>query len=320
MDADQILAIPLNQPWKLFPDPFSFTSTLQKLRKVWHPDLNPDKVDLCGKVMAHINALCTTWETDPSSRKAGALAIHSISGFGKMEIWPDQVVFLNDLGANDLVRNGMDQASSQKFNWPDAVMKDRISPVLPVFSQVPGGLKTCKPESQLNLLDVVNAVGPLPAVHVAWIISRLYNIGCFLQLQNRAHLDISLQSLFIDPEQHTAHLYGGWWYGKKFGEKALAAPQRTASLSSDFAATGIPQPSILGNQIRAVGRECFKARSIPALHYVKDLPKPMKAFLSKFGTEDLISEFAEWGKCLDESFGPRKFVKLDLFEKDIYKA
>ena len=47
--------------------------------------------------------------------------------------------------------------------------------------------------------------------HVAWMISRMENICCLLEFNERDHLHMDSENLFINPKSHEVLFYGGWW-------------------------------------------------------------------------------------------------------------
>lgn len=311
MTPSQILAIPVNQPWRLFSNPSVFKDTARELRRAWHPNLNHDPQ--ADKVMAHINVLIDAWE-DPANR-TGYLSKHDVPGVGSFIVQPEKVVYTFDDDALDLRAN----AWNTKFKFPSDRIRDDMKHLFPVFDRIePNELWFKKSASELNLADVINFLGSLPPKHVAWVMSRLYNLACYLSISNMAHVDISLQNLYADTAKHSVHLYGGWWFGRSFDTKALGAPKWVTGLSKEFASTGIPTRRLVSQQIKEVGKLLLGATSPGSLMQNKNVPSAMTTWLLEPCSLDPIKEYATWGRCLEASFGPRKFVPLILTEKDIY--
>jgi hypothetical protein len=55
-------------------------------------------------------------------------------------------------------------------------------------------------------------------------------------------------------------------------------------------------------------------RSITA----EDAPNPMIDYFNEMSGDDALEEFAAWKEVLKESFGPRRFIKMDLQGGDLY--
>ena len=51
----------------------------------------------------------------------------------------------------------------------------------------------------------------------------------------------------------------------------------------------------------------------------KDMPEAFVKWVDNGSTDDAFLEFKNWEKALLSSFGERKFILLNLSEKDIYK-
>jgi len=49
------------------------------------------------------------------------------------------------------------------------------------------------------------------------------------------------------------------------------------------------------------------------------IPKPMNGWLSAGSSEDAFEEFERWNQVLTDSWGERKFIKLKVTEREIYK-
>lgn len=176
-----------------------------------------------------------------------------------------------------------------------------------------------KPEDYLCLRDVLHAAkGKLPPVHVAWLISRMFNIACGLQYGLLSvHADVSLDTLFVRPSTHELALFGGWWYLHPDGAKLYAVPARTLPyVGKDHIAT----PRLHNELVRLTGRELLGDPSGSRLMTDKSLPKPLTLWLRSPASDSSHRDFKEWESVMQASFGPRKFHKLDIGEADVYKV
>ena len=146
--------------------------------------------------------------------------------------------------------------------------------------------------------------------HCAWVVSRLSNIACFLKYNKLVHNGISLNNCFISPAYHTIMLLGGWWYCVPEGERLIGTqksvydvmPVKEKSEKISTYKTDL-------ECVKQIGRQLNKT----------SLPKPFETWVNKAACEDAFKEFDSWNKALDDSYGERKFIVLNISEKDIYK-
>lgn len=128
--------------------------------------------------------------------------------------------------------------------------------------------------------------GALPAVHAAWIVSRMENICCVLEYSGLTHGDISTETIFINPITHEAMLCGGWWNAGKQVElmfkpvnEDLVGIRKTAERSMGVS------PS--------------------------DVPKEFARFLKEKPKTDAYADFERWDDVIEKGFGGRRFVKMN---------
>lgn len=314
MTADQILALPTHQPWRLFPNASTFKDDARKLRSTWQPDRNKDPKAV--SVMAHINVTADNLERQALGVfGATYLSKHVVSGLGECVVLPNSVGWKIDAGSEKFRKNGLEVAG--RFRFP-TIKLESLKAHLPVFHETSEGvIFVIKSPHQFNLADI-RKLGPIPRPHVCWIMTRLYDLACYLGMQNIAHVALTPENLYINAARHTVHLYGGWWYASRYGEKALGAPASTAKLSMEFAKTGIPNRTLTSEQIKATAIHLLGCSSAGELNMRKDLPASFIKWLQQPGKSDPVNEFALWEECLVTSFGRRTFVEWDIKQEDIY--
>jgi hypothetical protein len=146
--------------------------------------------------------------------------------------------------------------------------------------------------------------------HVAWVLSRLYNLACYLDFSKLSHNAVNLNTYFISPPFHGGALLGGWWYCTPF----------------DYAMIGVPAEnySILPPKIRDKKVGCIKS-DLQAIRAVgrtllgkQEASEPFKLWLKGFCAETAFKEYELWNKVLDESYGKRKFVELPITAEMLY--
>ena len=353
--GDDLLKIPQDKPEQLFSsDPEEAKRLHRKLVSKWHPDQNPT-VD--ERVMAHVNVLyelavfriaTDTWVIP------GAITFKTVDGkkfqlkyrshrqfeLGDIYVGDNLVAYSLFKDNEDLYKNA--KSVMKNFKFADDKMKDEIKKLLP---EIKSELETDdrlvmlikKTPDQLLLSDVLDhykksgsiigstlttstIITAINSKHVAWMVSRLFNLACYLKYSKLVHSGITLDSCFVSPEFHTVSLLGGWWYASEVGKQLKALP----AIAVEFAPQAVldkqlADPLIDLELVRAVGRELLVDKVGSKLIMNKNLPAPMVNWLREPAKGDAYEEFNVWqNKILVDSFGPRRYVELKLSAEDIY--
>ena len=140
-------------------------------------------------------------------------------------------------------------------------------------------LTIAKPEEVFPL----SAFGRLPAVHAAWIVSRMENMCCVLAYSDLVHGGINPSSIFINAGTHEAYLLGGWW-------KAKSVPGGSTSDLADLRRT---------------------AKRLLGTAYA-EAPAAFRRFLEEKPAKDAYTDFGCWDRVIEKGFGGRRFEKLEL--------
>ncbi len=338
LGAADILAI--KTPEGLFTGPNAARDEYLILSKLWHPDKNPGEDP---KVFAHIVSL---WDCAKDKIAKGEWEIPGIFWAIAKDGRQYQIRFRRkrDFELGDVFIGGASVVYSikkeafdlfdamyktiQGFKFSSPAMKEEIGDYLPKDLRV---LETpdrriliaSKPVDVFSLRDVLSFHGGrMPAVHVAWIMSRLYNLACYLKYAKITHNDISPDSVFISPALHTAYLLGGWWYSVPEGEKMKALPSRSARLiPAKILAEKLGDSRLDAELIKATGRELLGDVFGTKLINDKSIPKPMFNWLMMPGSDNPFRDYETWmNTVLVESFGKRRFVELKLDANQIYNT
>jgi hypothetical protein len=170
-----------------------------------------------------------------------------------------------------------------------------------------------KPAKAIRLRDLHEYLGKqMDARHVAWILSELLNIACYLDSAGLVHGDISMDTIFVDPKKHTASLLGGWWYAMAAESRLTALPSRTvAVMPMDVLENKRANPRITLNGIRLVGQELLGANTA--------VPQAFSTWLRLPAPDSALQDYTDWQFVLADSFGPRRFAELSVSPSDIYK-
>jgi hypothetical protein len=172
-----------------------------------------------------------------------------------------------------------------------------------------------KTPDQFLLSDVLSYFGgKLGSRHVAWIMSNLHNIVCYLKFSGWAHNGITSSTCFISPKFHSVSLLGGWWYSSTEGAPMMALPKQIISLlPPEVALSKLASVKTDLELIRAVGREALG----PVPWAETEVPKALQDWLRYASpTGDPFMDYEIWDtQVLKDSFGPRKFVELEVPER-----
>jgi hypothetical protein len=343
LSGEQILAIPALQPERLFVTPDLMPVRYKELAKRWHPDLPKGDED----VFKHIAILHTqakhlidtdNWQIPGEFSFASEGKRYALRYFKTFDFELGKV-YLSDTRVTYVIRNEFADlvATARKivrdFEFPDKETKDVMMRYLPVIKDV---FKTAdniivmidKPNDLIRMRDLVEHLGgQIDPKHVAWMVSRMLNHASYLEVTKLSHNDFSLDTLFVCPEHHTICILGGWWYATKVGEKLSALPQRTISNApSDVIRKKMASVGIDAELVRLTGRELLGKRELlgnaNGIHLINGtIPGPMVNWLRLASRGSPVKDYTEWReKILMESFGPRKFVKMNVAASEIYSA
>lgn len=338
LSQDAIMAVPVDCPEKLFSNSLSEAKLeYGRLAKAWHPD----HCLAGGQVMAQINVLYERVQEkikDGSYAEPGTIKFKKTDGsFYQVSYQAHHPFELGDLYISDteltyaITKDNADlyeraKAAMSVFKFADAQMLSEMSRFLPKISKE---LKTAdrlimtipKTADVFSLRDVMNHLkGKLDPKHAAWVISRLYNLGCYLKYAGLTHNDISPDTFFISPSQHTGHLLGGWWYSASIGRDLRALPNRSLNII-DPGFEPVASYKYDLDLLRATGREILGDITGSKLVRDKNIPKPLMQWAMSVGSSDAMKEYGYWmNTVLVDSFGARRFVELKLTSSDIYGA
>jgi hypothetical protein len=336
MTAEEILKI--DEPGLLFSDPDQIHEEYKTLAKYWHPDISTGSKD----VMARINILYQRgmeqieqgrWHVPFFLRLKGTdgkyrqikYRVEKSFELGKYYISDTVVVYLVD----KKYKKFFDQAKNAigSFHYASDRMKQEFTKYLPGvrdnFETSDGNyvLVVSKTKDLLILSDVLQYFGgKLPDRHVAWIISSLCNIACYLGYSEFVHHALTLDNLFISPEFHSVSVLGGWWYCVRHSKPITTVPTAIAGIlparvkRDKIACFQTDQESI-----KAIGRELLGDRAGIKLVSEKPAPEPMLNWLRESGSLEPVEFYASWKKTLTDAFGAPKFVKMELTPEQLYK-
>lgn len=231
---------------------------------------------------------------------------------GKMYLCNNHVVFAIDNKNKKYADNYI--ASYQDFaKFP--ALTNQVSYALPKIKQhfqskeqyviIIERKNKCVPLSEV----FANYSGIIPSVNEAWITTRLMNLCCYLSYTGKVHNGICLDNLFVDIEKHGVMLYGGWWYTRPHGEKLIG----TCADVYNNMPISVKREKLSTTQTDI---ECVKALTAKLLGaksriYDKNIPAPILKWIKSPSNVDVVGQYAAWEQAMNDTFGKRKFVKID---------
>ena len=145
--------------------------------------------------------------------------------------------------------------------------------------------------------------GRLSGRHTAWLVGRMENLCCVLEYSSVVHPDFGIDTLYIDPYDHQASLYGGWWNAVR---NRSSVKGRVLTTRDNLTALRETAAKVLGFRSAAEAKE------------TEDVPKPFADFLRSAPESNAYDDFAKWDSTLIASYGERKFVTMDTDDAQIY--
>lgn len=154
--------------------------------------------------------------------------------------------------------------------------------------------------------------------HVAWIISRLLNMNMLFYINDITINGIDLKSVYINPYDHTANLYGGWFYATKVNKKLIGTSKEIYSLLESGT------EKIAKNKTDV---ECIKHLAIKLLGYnnLMDFkfnskcPELIKEYILEASTNNILEEYTKWCNVIKNTYGiNRKFTEMNIDLDKIY--
>ena len=337
MEAKMILSI--TKCGDLFPyGENNVKAKYKELVKEWHPDTNsnPEASDVFLKITQLYNQALDLlsngqWEKTNyvliSKDTGGKIALNYDTCFdfelGICYVTKTKVVYVLGSDKEKYYNNAIRRIKNLQYK--DKQMEEKISICLPNIYKT---FKTSNGEHVIvlekaedvyplkNVLEYYN--GKIEDKHVAWIISRLYNLACYLKFSGIVHNGININNCFISPEFHSILLLGGWWYATKENENMIGTTKDVFSVMSVQSKTSKKSSSITDlESIKLLGRLLLGETNCRKLSLDSSIPKPFINFLISGSSDNSYEEFSKWDKALNDSYGKRKFIKMEI--KNLYE-
>lgn len=343
MEATEILAIPVTQPERLFPNSVDETKQIYRnLARVWHSDYN--KAPEAAGVFSHLTIL---YDLALDRIQAGkwslpnTLVIRGIDGkvreikyrrkrtfeLGEFAYGDRVICYVVKPEFKALFNQGV-KTIKESFVYKDKKIKDQMEKYLPhildSFEADDGRqvLVLAKTPDVFLLQDILDLnKGTLDPKHVAWIISCVHNLACYLKTAGLTHNAINATTLFVSPQHHSCLLLGGWWYAQKAGHPISILPRVSVDVAPTDIITGkIADPRLDLMLVRQLGLDCLGDHSGMILLHDGKTPKSMVEFLRGSSKGNAFEDYQYWQEnTLVNSFGKRRFAEMKVESSDVYK-
>ncbi len=337
--AAELRAVPLEEPGRIFSEPRLevVEREYRALARIWHPDAggSPDVFLHLGRLReaaeAQVNHRCWDSGTRLLVEAPGERPLHihyrrrSPFELGQAFLCHQALVFLLGASAADFEAQAL--ALARALPFPDGAMRRAYEDRLPkvrrrlVLEDGRSLLVVEKAPELLRLRDLRDHLGgSLDPRHVAWILGGLLDLACLLDHFGLVHHDLSLDTVFLDPIQHRVALPGPWWYGTAAGARLRGLPRRSLNLMPlPLREAGLGGPATDLELIRALGRELLGDPTGLDLEDHPGLPKALVAWVLGSTSGAAREDYRAWmQEVLPASFGPRRFVPLEVRAADLY--
>lgn len=306
------------------------------LVKFWHPDVNEDPK--AGEVIKKINELYNlakeqivsgTWVSTGRIKIPGKKSVYINYlftydfPFGKAYICKNSLIYHFKKDYIKFADNYMNRVSGLKY--ADSNMRDRMRYFIPSMYDtidVDDGklILLDKNPRLIRLRDMLDYFGgKLDNKHVAWIISSLLNILCFIQYNNLSNNGIDLDSYYIDPTDHNGTLYGGWWFSVNLSDSLIGASREVFDVSPKRvkdAKIGSIETDI--ESVKLVGRCLLGDRYLMDRNIVSETPSLLVEYLREPALKTAYAEYERWENIKSKAY-KREFVKMNIDSKEVYK-
>ena len=337
MEAAEILSV--TKCGDLFPyGEDNVKAKYKELVKEWHPDINnnPDALNVFTKITELYDRALELLEKR-EWEKTNYLLISKNTGkkitlnydtyfdfeLGTCYVTKTKIVYILGNDKEKYYNNAIRRINSLRYK--DNKMKDDLSRFFPKIYQT---FKTANGEYVI-VFDKSEDVYPLKNVfeyfgeriddrHVAWIISRLCNLTCYLKFNGLVHNGININNCFVSPKDHSILLIGGWWYTTEEAESMIGTTKDIFSIMS-VSSKGSKKSSSLTDleSVKLLGRQLLGETNCRKLSLDSSIPKPFINFLIGGSGNNPYEEFIKWDKALEDSYGKRKFINMEI--KNLYE-
>ncbi len=342
-DAQAILEIDVSSAPKLFPgDKKAINAKFRTLVSDWHPDHNnaPNARSVYEHVVKLRKIALDLLSASAAPKSASPLASREyVTEEGAKSRFSYLRQHSGDLGdilvgnqtiVYEIGRDYLDVAEAEilrvsSLAYADDKMRNEMSRYHPTLKRsLVLADKTVlffqRPADCVLLEDLKGFLGgKIAPVHVAWIVSSLMNMVCYLHWAKLVHGAISLDTILVCPAKHSVVLVGGWGYATASGQRPVMLPRRTTSLVPRLMVKGETVSTKIDiDLVKDIAQDLLGAPGGTGLHLDKTIPRPLIDWTLSPSTDDAVDEYSGWTSTLNAAFGKRKFVEMSVSPKSVY--
>lgn len=241
---------------------------------------------------------------------------HAIFELGEYYVCNENVIYLFDFSKKKYYNNYIEKIKNISYANND--MRNIFEPLMP---QIQSEYDTTdnkhiivlkKTSDVFPLRAVVENFyeGKVPATHMAWMISRLMSLCCFLKYNNQVINGLNLDALGVSLEFHSITILGGFWFATQPGAQMLGT-------TKDIYA--IMPPKVKADKISMFTTDVESVKAFGRKYIADDAPAAVLDFINSGTSEDSYDEMQKWDTALQKGFGTRRFIKIDVNKNKIYK-
>ena len=341
MDAKAILAVPVDEPERLFgADPSKLPDAFRRLAKLWHPDRSsvPGAEDVFKHVsrlhaLAEKRAASGDWKTPGIARfEANDGRVYEIRyakkhdfELGEIYVGRNVLAYALRREFDDLHANAI--ASIGSLAYADQPMRDTFEKRMPSLAKSfiakdRAVLAMRKTSDQVLLRDLlIHCGGRLEPAHVAWIVSELESLTAYLSLPivDVVNPDLGPDTLLVSPRHHSVAIAGGWWCAAKAGRKLALTGRAVAHIPPIVVGDGTATHRQSLEMIRLVASESLGRPDPVRARRDTATPKPFGDWLVQPSPKSALDDYQSWCAARDASFGPRKFREFAVDVDAVYR-
>lgn len=207
--------------------------------------------------------------------------------------------------------------------WAGPAMQQELEPWLPQtvserrLDDGRGVLRLGKRRELIRLRDLQDHLGGrLDGRQVAWMVSRMLGLCCYLAFAGLTHNDIGPHSLFVDPARHGLALLDGWWYAAPAGARLLGLPRRTLEALPPWLAGGpTAEPRLDLVRVRSLALDLLG----PGATTDPGVPAALLEWCFQAPEGDAFADFRAWRtRWLPACYGPPTFAELPVTAAAVY--
>jgi hypothetical protein len=332
LDADQLLGLNLTQfETLLAKNTDHWQTNYRRLLTRWHPDHNTHPQ--ATAVFIHLRQLYDRIQNPAptlhfvfENEHGKTFQIHyqeqEAFELGVVYRGEHQLVYHFKPEYRDLVKDPEHFLAHLPFQ--NEAMKKQMQSLLPQIKAIhwgeQGGIWVIKKDPHLiRLTDLIKHLNaPLDPKHVAWILSGLYHLGCYLNFANRVHQAIDVRSVWIEPIKHEVVLLGGWYFSQSKGQAIGVLPRFASDVAgAKYRDQKQALPHLDHALIARVGKTLLGDASGQRLF--ADTPTSMIEALRLASNEGALALYQRWKQALLASFGKPNYVPMTITSTDIYR-